>query len=282
MIKNIGNLSGDLLIFGGVYSNYQALQALQAVAKKENIAPQNIICTGDIAGYCAQPEECIQTVKDWGIHSISGNVEQQLSSGEDSCGCDFIPGSRCDSFSKEWYPFAQMNVSKNAIEWMKQLPEHITFNYAGKNCIVVHGSFHHTSEFIFKSTPWEVKARNFLHTDCDVVIAGHCGLPFNDVKNGNTWLNAGVIGMPANDASTNVWYLIIKTNATGELIFEHHSLEYDYKETHRLMVKHDLPKAYQKTILSGVWDNCEILPKQETEKQGKPLDLGQHVAKVMG
>lgn len=273
MIKTLGTLSGNILVFGGVYSNYQALQALQKVAKDNNIASNNIICTGDIAGYCAQPEECLQTVKNWGIHSISGNVEQQLSSGEESCGCDFIPGSRCDSFSKEWYPFAQMKVSQDAVQWMKQLPEFISFRYAGKDCLVVHGSFHNTSEFIFKSTPWATKQRNFDHTDTDVIISGHCGLPFNDIQNGKYWLNAGVIGMPANDATQDVWYMIIKTGPNGEFLFEHHSFAYDYKETHRLMTQYNLPEAYRKTILSGVWDNCEILPKEETAKQGQALDL---------
>ena len=37
---------GKILVFGGVYSNLQALEALQKVAEKEGILPENIICTG--------------------------------------------------------------------------------------------------------------------------------------------------------------------------------------------------------------------------------------------
>ena len=100
MIKNIEILSertplergGKILVFGGVYSNLQALEALQKVAEKEGISPDNIICTGDIVGYCAQPSECLDAIEKWGIHAIQGNVEENLLSGNDDCGCNFRGG----------------------------------------------------------------------------------------------------------------------------------------------------------------------------------------------
>ncbi len=273
MIKHLGSKTGKHIIFGGVYSNFQALQALQKKAEEWDIPASNIICTGDIAGYCAQPEECIQAVKDWGIHSICGNVEIQLSSGEESCGCDFIPGSRCDSFSKEWYPYAYSQTSESSKEWMKTLPKHLSFTLRGKSVIVVHGSFHKTSEFIFRSTPWQVKSQNFLSTDADVILSGHCGIAFDHKEGNQTWLNAGVIGMPANDGGQHVWFLTLD-DSTGTLTHEFHQLHYDHNTTNALMVKNDLPAAYAKTILTGIWDNCEILPTEETEKQGQPLVFG--------
>ena len=73
-IKDLGRLEGKLLLFGGVYSNLQALEAVIAFAKAENIPPSHCICTGDIVGYCAQPEETVQLFKKWGAHTIAGNV----------------------------------------------------------------------------------------------------------------------------------------------------------------------------------------------------------------
>ena len=57
--ENIGELKDKVLLFGGVYSNLQALEAIAGIAKKEGIKSENCICTGDIIGYCAQPEETI-------------------------------------------------------------------------------------------------------------------------------------------------------------------------------------------------------------------------------
>jgi len=269
-MHNIGKIEGPILAFGGVYSNLQALEALRNIAVKLRIPASNIICTGDIVAYCAQPEECIQAVKDWGIHSISGNVEIQLATGQNDCACDFTSGSRCDSFSKEWYPFAQANVSPAAIDWMNKLPEHICFEYTGKQIAVVHGSYHYVSEFIFESTDWDIKEKNFIDTKSEIIIAGHCGLPFSQQKNNQYWLNPGVIGMPANDGTPRVWYMILNDD-TGTLSYEHHSLEYDFHKANQLMMERNLPVAYAKTLVSGIWDNCEILPEQETALQGVSL-----------
>ena len=139
--ENLGTLKGKVLLFGGVYSNLQALEALKQVAEQEQILAENCICTGDIVGYCAQPEETVQLFKIWNAKSIAGNVEIQLREGAEDCGCDFREGSRCDGFSQQWYPFAQSKLSKNSLNFMEKLPDHITFNYAGKTVTVVHGYY---------------------------------------------------------------------------------------------------------------------------------------------
>ena len=64
-ITHIGTKKGKLLLFGGVYSNLQALEKLIAIAEEEGIPAENCICTGDITGYCAQPEETIATFRKW-------------------------------------------------------------------------------------------------------------------------------------------------------------------------------------------------------------------------
>ncbi|MEP5341713.1 MAG: metallophosphoesterase family protein [Algibacter sp.] len=271
-IEKLGKISGKILLFGGVYSNLQALEALKQVAEAENIPPENCICTGDIVGYCAQPEESVQLFKIWKAKSIAGNVEIQLKEGADNCGCDFRAGSRCDDFSKQWYAFAQSKISKDSLEFINTLPDHITFKYADKKIMIIHGSYFNTSEFIFKSTPWEKKRPNFAIDNYDVVIGGHCGLPFHQEKENKLWLNPGVIGMPPNDGTPSVWYAILDdTNET--LQYKHHTLKYNYKLTSKLMVNNALPEEYARTIKTGIWDNTEILPAIESGLQGFGIQL---------
>jgi hypothetical protein len=66
--------------------------------------------------------------------------------------------------------------------------------------------------------------------------------------------------MPANDGNTAVWYMILDEN-DGEIAFEHQNLHYDFGLTSSLMLDNGLQK--NTTILSGIWDNMEILPKQK-------------------
>lgn len=271
-IENLGNIKGKVLLFGGVYSNLQALEALKKIAEQENIDPENCICTGDIVGYCAQPEETVQLFKLWGAKSIVGNVEIQLRENAEDCGCDFREGSRCDNFSQLWYPYAKSKLSESSLNFMKQLPHHFTFNYANEKIMVVHGSFFNTSEFIFKSTSWEIKAPNFEPLNSDVIIAGHCGLPFYNKQKSKLWLNPGVIGMPANDGNPEVWYAILD-DSNNKLSFTHKTFSYNYKLTSKLMQNGLLPKEYARTIVTGIWDNTEILPPIESGLQGFGIKL---------
>ncbi|GER58216.1 hypothetical protein ULMA_03240 [Patiriisocius marinus] len=266
-IENLGILDGKILIFGGVYSNLQALEKLKHISEELNIAPENCICTGDIIGYCAQPEETIQLFKLWGARSIVGNVEIQLRDNETDCGCDFREGSRCDGFSQLWYPFAQSKLTQNSLDFIATLPDHITFSFGGNINTVVHGSYNNVSEFIFKSTPWSLKETSFNDTKSDVIIAGHCGLPFKDEQNKKQWINPGVIGMPANDGEPHVWYAVLE-EINGKMIASHYTMNYNHQLTSQLMKNGLLPEEYARTIVTGIWDNTEILPAVESGLQG--------------
>lgn len=265
-VKDMGTLEGPVLVFGGVYSNWQSLQKLAELAEQQNISPSNIICTGDMVGYCAQPIEVLDYIRDWGIHVILGNVEIQLKEGQEDCGCNFDDGSRCDLFSRQWYPYAQSQVRADQVEWLNQLPEFIHFEYAGKSCFVLHGGLEDTSEFIFESTSDNRKLAILEQTRSDVVLAGHCGLPFHSPVNDRYWLNPGVIGMPANDGTPRVWYMLL--NDQQGFDFQHRSFTYNHELASQLMTEHKLPASYAKTLSNGIWDNCEILPEEETERQG--------------
>lgn len=270
-IKNIGKKTGKLLIFGGVYSNFQALQKMQSIVKELEVSPENVFCTGDVVGYCAQPEECLQSIKAWGIHCIAGNVELQLAAEDIECGCNFSDGSRCDGFSKMWYPYAQNRISDDSLKWMQNLPEFIQFEYNNLKVAVLHGSFFNTSEFIFKSNLWEVKERNFEELKADLILAGHCGIPFESInmEEKRSWINAGVIGMPANDGSSAVWYLTIDADGSHKF----HTFDYDFETAAKKMEENALPNEYAHTLRTGLWDNCEILPETETALQGLPINL---------
>lgn len=271
-IKNLNQIKGKILVFGGVYSNLQALEAVYQKAQELNIDANHIICTGDIVAYCAQPVECINFIKDWGIHCIAGNVEMNLVDDVDDCGCNFEDGSRCDVFSRQWYPYLKSKITSTDLAWMENLPHYLSFAYADKKVFVLHGGYPNTSEFIFKSTPWEVKQNIFDALNADVILAGHCGIPFADTQGDKLWLNAGVIGLPANDGKPKVWYALLD-DENEKLSFRICELDYDFEIAAQMMEGKPLPQTYTETIRTGIWDNCEILPEKEAKEQGLNLIL---------
>ncbi|MEM6772023.1 MAG: metallophosphoesterase family protein, partial [Bacteroidota bacterium] len=329
--KSLGKLSGPLLLFGGAYSNLQALLALRAEAERRGIPPQNVICCGDTPGYCADPEACLELVEAWGIHAIAGNVETNLVLGRDDCGCGFGDGSRCDMFAKLWYNYAANNITEKNKAYMAGLPDVLRFTYAGKSVAVLHGSPRNQSEFVWRSTPAELKAQFAGNAGygpdnlrgAEVVIGGHCGVPFGHVLNSSgealgvqrpwarrasegretdddhtlihggsstrrtsrssnvatprptreasLWLNAGVIGMPANDGTPRTWFMTLD-DANG-FDFQFHPLHYDHRAAKaRMLDDRRLPVSYAATLTTGIWDNTEIMPPAEEAREGIPLD----------
>ena len=271
-IKSLNPINKPILVFGGPYSNLEALESLRSFASSNGITPDRIICTGDIVGYCGHPSEALNYIEDWGIHCIAGNVELNIRNGEEECGCNFDEGSRCDVFSRQWYPYAFSKMTERNLNYINSLPEFLKFKFYQKEVFVLHGSKENTSEFIFKSTPSHIKKDIIQACQADIIFAGHSGIPFHQKFEKNHWINAGVIGMPANDGRTNTWFVIIDLDNTG-LKCEFNPLTYDHRKASKHMEDQNLPLSYANTLNTGIWDNCEILPEIETRQQGKPLEL---------
>jgi predicted phosphodiesterase len=272
ILKQLPPINKPLLIFGGPYSNLEALLALKSFALQNQFDPDQIICTGDIVGYCANPSESLDFIEDWDIHCIAGNVELNIKEDKEDCGCNFDEGSRCDIFSRQWYPYAYGQMTERNRKFIHSLPEYLMFEFFEKKVFVLHGSYKNTSEFIFKSYPAAIKRSIISACSADLVIAGHSGIPFYQQFDNQHWLNAGVIGMPANDGNTKTWLAVLNMN-DQQLSPNFHSLKYDHKTAAQKMKDKGLPLSYANTLLNGVWDNCDILPEQETEEQGIPLEF---------
>ncbi len=203
-----------------------------------------------------------------------------MRTGENDCGCNFNENGRCDLASRNWYAYAKARMSTAELQWMNGLPDFIRFQYSGRKCVVLHGSAFQTAGYIFASTDWAEKRKSFEALDADIIIAGHSGLPFLQEADNLCWLNAGVIGMPANDGNTRVWYAIMDTGGAGGIKASHHQLEYDCKAAAALMLAAGLPQQYALTLTTGLWDNCEILPETETRAQGKKIPTSVHKISV--
>jgi alkylhydroperoxidase/carboxymuconolactone decarboxylase family protein len=323
--RNLGTLTGPVLIFGGAYSNLDALVAMQEEVERRGIPARNVICTGDTPGYCAEPQECLDLLENWGCHAIAGNVESNLVAGTDDCGCGFGDGSRCDMFAKLWYNYAAKHVTQRGLGFMAKLPDILRFKYAGRETVVLHGSPNNQSEFVWRSTAAAEKAQFCADAGAEVVVGGHCGLPFahelaeaetpspppkaaaqltpnhktpsptpphgggalgnaarsNDQQPATNlqpatsnlqplWLNAGVIGMPANDGTPRTWFMVLN-DATG-FDYDFHPLNYDHRAAKSKMIDdRRLPVSYAATLTTGIWDNTEIMPPAEESREGIPL-----------
>lgn len=261
------HLRPPLLVFGGPYSNVRAVTALRAQAALLGIDAMHTICTGDVVAYCAEPEETVAAIRAWGCHAVAGNCEEQLADDADDCGCGFARDSDCDRLAKDWYAFARRRISAHSRAWMAGLAKALVLTVAGRTVRVIHGGVDRINRFVFASQH-KLVAAQLEKAGADIVIAGHAGVPFIAQVGQRTWFNPGVIGMPANDGTPDVWYGLIETRG-DDLILSTRRLAYDSRGAATTMRRSGHADGYAKTLLTGLWPSVDILPRRERAASGK-------------
>jgi uncharacterized radical SAM superfamily Fe-S cluster-containing enzyme len=263
---------GPVLVFGGPYSNVQAMRAFLEQARQLGVAPANIICTGDVVAYGADGGACVELLRASHVHVVAGNCEVSLGEGADDCGCGFAPESSCDIDSRRWFAHARATLTAEQKAWMRGLPRRLDVVINGLRLGVIHGSVSDVSRFVFASTPERVKAIDLDAAGVDGIIAGHCGLPFTHLIGTRMWHNAGAIGMPANDGTPRVWFSLLTPGETPRsLIVEHRALDYDHAAAADSMRAAVLPESYAEALGTGFWPSCDVLPLSEIRRSGERL-----------
>lgn len=271
-------LDGTVLVFGGPYGNLQATGAVLREASRRGILSSNIICTGDLAAYCGKPRETIALVRDEGIHVVMGNCDEQLGNGAEDCACGYATGSACDLLSAQWYTYANSQLTDEDRRYLQTLPKRLDVVIAGLTLAVIHGSASKINAYVFQSAPVGVLRDELALAGTDGVIGGHSGLPFARIVDSKLWLNAGVVGMPANDATARVWYALLTPSAGGILV-ETCALDYDFEAAQADMLAAGLPSAYREALGSGIWPSNDVLPDVERRQEGITLKPERFVLK---
>ena len=264
-------LDGPVLVFGGPYGNLQATQAVLLEAARRGILGSHIICTGDLVAYCGKPSETIALVRDAEIHVVMGNCDEQLGNGADDCACGYASGSTCDLLSAQWYAYANGQLTHDDRSYLRSLPKRLDVVIAGIRLAFIHGSVSKINGYVFGSAPAGVLRHELALAGRDGVVGGHSGLPFARLAGSRLWLNAGVVGMPANDGTPRVWYSVLTPVAEG-LDVQFCPLEYDFAAAQADMMAAGLPTAYCEALGSGVWPSNDVLPETERQRQGEALE----------
>lgn len=271
--KDLGSIDEPLLVCGGAYSNLEALTAFLAIAEEQGYAPDRIIHTGDVVAYGADPSGTADLLRRSGVHAIQGNVEESLSRGHSECQCGFDEGSLCLELSSDWFAYADAGIGADLRTWMGRLPHQLTFTMAGRRVRVLHGGVRRINAFLYPSTPGDaVFEAEFEAADADVVLAGHCSLPFTRPVGDKVWHNSGALGLPANDGTTRVWFARVTPDEDG-IRFEHVPLAYDHETARTKMLLAGLPRGYADALRTGLWPSTETLPASEQRQTGKRLRL---------
>ena len=260
-----------IAFIGGIYSNYHALVA--TLADIERRGADQTYFLGDLGAFGPHPDRVPELLIARGIRGIQGNYEESLSTRAEDCHCGYTD-PRDNHFAQISYDYTFANTSDALKDWLGTLPREIRFTAEGRRFLLVHGSPRKINEFLWRSTSPDAFLEKLCDDyDADVIVCTHTGLHWHKaLSRGRHVINAGVIGRPANDGRTNVWYAIVEDRQSclsGQaespvLHVELVPVHYDHQRLAEEMRSEKLPEEFVETVLTGWWTTClEILPPKE-------------------
>lgn len=250
-----------IAVFGGVYNNYLALEAVVRDARQRGAT--EFYCLGDMGGFGPYPERVFPLLCEYGVTCIQGNYDQSVGNDLADCGCGYTD-PRDNHYAQISYEYTASHTPPQYKSWLRDLPAEHRLTLGGKRVLMAHGSPRRINEFLWESTtPTPFLAKLMDDYACDVLLCTHTGIQWQRaLPDGRLFVNVGAIGRPPNDGRKEVWYALL--TAAPELHSELIAVPYDYKKLAEDMRAERLPEEFVETILTGWWTTClEILPARE-------------------
>lgn len=259
-----------IAVFGGVYSNHLALEAVLEDARR--MEAQEIYCLGDIGAFGPHPDRSIEILRSSAVRVLRGNYDDSVGRALEDCQCGYTD-PRDNHYARLSYEYTLRNTSQRHRPWLRDLPTAFQIELGGLRTLMAHGSPRRVNEFLWESTTPEPFVRRLLREhDADLVLVTHTGLHWQRFVRdapGRGIVNIGAIGRPANDGDTAVHYAVL--TASGDpsrpIAIDFRRVEYDHPRLAEEMRAEGLPEEFVETILTGWWTTClEALPAKERSR----------------
>ena len=271
-------------LFGGLYSNYLALEAALADARRRGV--DAIYCLGDLGAFGPHPDRVFPLLQEHHVACVRGNYDDSIGRGLPDCQCGYTD-PRDHHFAQRSYDYTLAHTSDANRAWLRTLPSEIRFELGAHRALLCHGSPRRMNEFLWESTT-PTQFLDWLADEhaADVICCTHSGIKWQrELSGGRRFINVGVLGRPENDGRTNVWYTLLtggaerhggrslqavaERNGGSSLQVEYIPVAYDHRRLAAEMKAENLPNEFIETILTGWWTTClEILPQKE-RRRGK-------------
>jgi diadenosine tetraphosphatase ApaH/serine/threonine PP2A family protein phosphatase len=230
-----------IAIISDIHSNLEALKRALAEIEREKI--DEVVCLGDIVGYGANPNECVDMVRVLTPHVILGNHDEAA-----------IDLSRTEFFN----PFARIAAEWTADTLTEENKDYIAdlpFTLDRNDLFFVHASPVDPGDWNYILTPSDA-AENFHAVPSEVCFIGHSHVP--EVFGEDVWtrniirgekfiVNVGSIGQPR-DGNPMLSFGIFDTEQWG---YRNVRLEYDIDLAAFKIRKAGLPKNLADRLFVG-------------------------------
>jgi len=222
-------------LISDIHSNLEALErTLQEISERDI---QDIYCLGDIVGYGADPNACIDRVREVAKKSIAGN--------HDFAVVGLTSTQYFNSYAQAAIRWTQQQLTEANRVYLKNMP--LTCRRDDMFCVHATPTNPDKWDYIFSR---EEAERHFAAFEGSICFIGHSHIPAYFVSKDSTrrFINIGSIGQPR-DRDPRLSFAIYDTD-TAEV--ERIRLEYDIEKTAAKIRSAGLPDFLAERLLWGM------------------------------
>lgn len=233
-----------IAVITDIHSN---INALETVLKDiEGRKADLVVCTGDLVGYCAFPNEVVDLIKSKNILTIMGNYDEAVGNELMACGCDYPDPKDMENagISLNWTIDTTKEENK---KYLRELPKELIMQFENKEIRFVHGSPRSINEYLKENSQ---EADDVMDDFAeDILICGHTHKPYYKAYKDKLLINAGSAGKPKT-GNPNANYIILDItlhNTSVEII----EVPYDYERAAKAIEDNGLPREFVELIRTG-------------------------------
>lgn len=223
-----------IALISDIHSNLEAFSEVLRDIKRRGIT--RIICLGDIVGYGANPNECVDLIKKMKIKSVQGNHEfycQDLGQLE-----EFNP------YAAEALSWTHHALTKENLAFLAKLPK--TMEIEG--IFFAHGSPRDpTDEYVYDDVSIDEARLFFDKAKTEIIALGHTHIPFIKRFGDKMIFNPGSVGQPR-DGNPKASYCIFDTKTKT---VEMQRVEYNIKKAADKIMEAGLPLILSSRLYRG-------------------------------
>lgn len=224
-----------IAVISDIHGNITALEAVIASIDRAGI--DQLVCLGDLVGYGARPNECVELIKDRGIPTIMGNHDKAAVRQEDLM-------------------FFNDNA-RQSIRWTRNILkrdniEHITtlqMSLIMSDTLFVHSTPDNPGawRYLLSNSDTHQSFKAFSKSVCFIGHT-HISVVFRDRTSNRRLINTGSVGQPRDHDPRACW--VLHDTSTGEHKLER--VEYDINATVQQIKDANLPSYLAERLVLGV------------------------------
>lgn len=221
-----------------IHGNLEALEAVLEKIGRDGI--KVVLCAGDIIGYGANPNECVQLVRERCDAVVMGNHDASA---------DLHNIGYFDQAAADCLRWSHKALSNQNMRYLLGLKTSIVTEYSGRSIYMVHGRpMDNVYEYVYPDIG-EREARELLR-NCrsDVLVLGHTHMPFSRNAGSKLIVNPGSVGQPR-DGNPNASYAIINTLSLKATICR---VAYDVRKAGEKIREAGLPFSCAQRLEQGI------------------------------